>query len=94
MLDFGWPELLLVAVVAIFAAGPNDIPKILYELGKIMRRLQYLRFSMSRQFDQFMRENGYDDLRPSMITVDEPTVDNSSQENTEQSKTKPEDEDV
>lgn len=68
MLDFGWPEFFLILVVAVMAAGPNDIPKILYEAGKLVRRLQYLRFAANQQFEEFMRENDLDDLRKSALT--------------------------
>jgi len=56
MFDIGWSELLLIAVVAIFAFGPEDLPKLMYNLGKIMRRFRYLRYALSNQFESFMEE--------------------------------------
>ena len=63
MLDFGWPELLLILAVIVFVTGPQDIPKLLYQAGRMARRLQYLRFTMSDKFDAFMREHELEDLR-------------------------------
>ena len=66
MLDFGWLELLLIAVVAIFVIGPKDIPKMMYGLGRILRRVQYVRFAVSQQFEDLMQAGDMDDLRKSV----------------------------
>ena len=63
MLDFSWAELLVVIVVAVFVFGPQDIPKIMYGLGRIVRRMQYVRFALSKQFEDFLRENDLEELR-------------------------------
>lgn len=60
MLDFSWSELLIVLLVAILAIGPKQIPDVLYGLGRIVRRMQYMRFALTRQFDDFMEQS---DLR-------------------------------
>lgn len=56
MLDFSWSELLVVLIVAILAIGPKQIPDILYHLGRFTRRLQYMRYALTRQFDDFMTD--------------------------------------
>ena len=63
MLDFSWSELLMVAVVAVLAIGPKQIPDVLYGLGRIVRRLQYMRFAMSKQFDDFMEKSDLAEMR-------------------------------
>lgn len=63
MLDFGWAELLIIVAVAVFVIGPKDIPKIMYGLGRFMRRLQYIRFAVSQQFDEIMNAGDIEDLR-------------------------------
>ena len=63
MLDFSWAELFVIVVVALVVIGPKDIPNIMYNLGHFVRRLQYVRFAMSQQFDDFMRENDLEDIR-------------------------------
>lgn len=57
MFDIGWTELLLVGVIALFVFGPEDIPNIMYNAGKIMRRFRYMRYALSSQFEDFMEKN-------------------------------------
>lgn len=56
MFDFGWVEILLILVVALFAIGPQDIPKVMYQAGRLFRRIGYMRYGLSRQFEAFMEE--------------------------------------
>jgi len=63
VLDFGWAELLIIIAVAIFVIGPKDIPNIMLGLGRVMRRIQYVRFAMTRQFDELMQSADVDELR-------------------------------
>ena len=63
MLDFGWAELLIIVAVAVFVIGPKDIPKIMYGIGRFVRRLQYIRFAVSQQFDEIMHSNDVEELR-------------------------------
>lgn len=68
MLDFSWPELLMIAVVALVVIGPKEIPQIMHVLGRFVRRLQYVRFAMSQQFDDFMKEHDLEDIRKAANT--------------------------
>lgn len=63
MLDFGWSEFCLIALLAIVMLGPKDIPEIVYHLGRMVRRLQYLKFALSRRFDDFMEQMELHDLK-------------------------------
>lgn len=63
MLDFSWAELFVIIVVALVVIGPKDIPQIMHTLGRFVRRLQYVRFAMSQQFDDFMKEHDLEDIR-------------------------------
>lgn len=63
MLDFGWAELLIIVAVAVFVIGPKDIPNIMYGLGRLMRRFQYIRFAVSQQFDDIMQAGDIEELR-------------------------------
>ena len=56
MLDFSWIELLVIIILGVLVLGPKDLPAILYQLGKIVRRLQYIRFALSNQFEDFMQQ--------------------------------------
>ncbi len=58
MLDFGWAELFLVMAVAVLVIGPNEIPGLMRGLGRLFRRFQYMKYSISQQFDDFMDMEG------------------------------------
>ena len=63
MLDFGFVELLLILIVSVFVIGPKELPTVMAFVGRIFRRFQYLRFAMSKQMDDMMRDAGLDDVR-------------------------------
>lgn len=54
MFDFGWAEILIIAAIALFVIGPQDIPKIAYSVGKFFRRIKYMQYALTGQFDDFM----------------------------------------
>lgn len=54
MFDFGWAELLIIGAIALFVIGPQDIPKIAYQVGKFFRRIKYMQYALTGQFDDFM----------------------------------------
>ncbi len=66
MLDFGFAELLVIIAVAVLVIGPEEIPPMMRALGRIVRRLQYVRYAFSQQFEDFMREQDLDELRKSV----------------------------
>lgn len=66
MLDFGFAELLIIIAVAVLVVGPNEIPVLMRALGRIFRRLQYVRYAFTQQFEEFMRDQDMDDLRASV----------------------------
>lgn len=63
MFDIGWSELLLVIVVAVLVIGPAELPAVMRGLGRIVRRLQYVRYAFSQQFEDFMQESDLNDIR-------------------------------
>ena len=85
MLDFGWAELLILVAVAVFVIGPKDIPKIMYGLGRLMRRVQYVRFAISQQFDEIMNAGDIEELRKGVnFEAKHSDVDNSRREELEE----------
>lgn len=63
MLGLGWAEILLILAIAIFVVGPQDIPKVMYGIGRFVRRLQYVRFAISQQFDDILKAGDIEELR-------------------------------
>ncbi|MBL4721394.1 MAG: twin-arginine translocase subunit TatB [Alphaproteobacteria bacterium] len=53
MLDVGWQELFIIAVITIIVVGPKEIPKVLRTVTSWMRRIK----EMAREF-----QNGIDDI--------------------------------
>jgi|OM-RGC.v1.033092163 Sec-independent protein secretion pathway components len=70
VLDFSWAELLLIIAVAVLVIGPKEIPVVMRSLGRIVRRLQYVRFAFSQQFDDFMKEHDLEELRGGALVQD------------------------
>ncbi|MBX2833557.1 MAG: twin-arginine translocase TatA/TatE family subunit [Micavibrio sp.] len=57
MLDFGWAELLIIVAVGVFILGPKEIPVVMRTLGRFMRRIQYMKYALSRQFDEYVGDD-------------------------------------
>lgn len=65
-MDFSWSELLVIIAIAIILIGPDEIPGLMVTLGRIVRRLQYMRYAITQQFDDIMRDADLDDIRKSV----------------------------
>lgn len=63
MLDFGWSEFFLIIILAIVLMGPKDIPDVIHGFGRLVRRVQYMKFALTKQFDDFMEKADLHDLR-------------------------------
>lgn len=66
MLDIGWTELLVIAVVAIIVVGPKDLPGMLRSLGQYAGKLKRTAGEFRSQFDEALRESEFDDIRSSV----------------------------
>lgn len=66
MFDVGWSEIFMIGAVAVVAIGPGEIPEVMKTAARVMRRLQYVRFALSQQFEDMIKESGVDDLRKSV----------------------------
>lgn len=79
MLDFGFAELFVIIALAVFVIGPKDIPNVMVSLGRVVRRLQYIKYALTRQFDDFMDQADMNGLRTSVNfevkDVDPDTID-------------------
>ncbi|PZU84296.1 MAG: twin-arginine translocase subunit TatB [Shinella sp.] len=66
MLDVGWSELLVIAVILIVVVGPKDLPPMIRAFGKMTARLRRTAGEFRAQFDEALREAELDDLRQSV----------------------------
>jgi sec-independent protein translocase protein TatB len=62
MFDIAWSELLLIAVVALIFIGPKELPYVLHSLGRMVGKLRRQADDFRRQFEDSVREAGYEDL--------------------------------
>lgn len=62
MLDFGFAELMVIIALVVLVVGPNELPTIMRTLGRLVRRLQYVRYAITQQFDDMMREGEMEDI--------------------------------
>lgn len=70
MLDIGWSELLVIAVVAIIVVGPKDLPRLLRTVGGIIRKVRATASDFRAQFDEVIEQSEVKELKK---TVDDMT---------------------
>ena len=63
MFDIGWPELVVILIVAIVVIGPRDLPKAFYTLGKWVRAARRVTADFQRHVDDMVRESELEDLK-------------------------------
>ncbi|OHV81711.1 Sec-independent protein translocase protein TatB [Rhizobium sp. LCM 4573] len=63
MLDIGWTELLVIAIVLIVVVGPKDLPPMLRAFGKMTANLRKMAGEFRSQFDEALRETELDEVR-------------------------------
>jgi sec-independent protein translocase protein TatB len=63
MFDLAWSEMLVVAVIAVLAIGPKELPAVMRTIGRFVRRIQYMKYAMSQQFEDFMQQQDLNELR-------------------------------
>ena len=69
MFDIGWSEIFIVAVIALIVIGPRELPKVLYEIGKWVRRARGMAREFQRHFDDMVRDAELDDLKKQAMAV-------------------------
>lgn len=63
MLDLGWSEMAVIALLALLVIGPKDLPKVLRTLGQFMRKARSLSREFQSGLDEMMRETELDEAR-------------------------------
>jgi sec-independent protein translocase protein TatB len=71
MFDIGWSELVLIAVVALIAIGPKELPGVLRMVGQWMGKARRMAAEFQGQFREAMREAEMADLKKSFDEVRE-----------------------
>jgi sec-independent protein translocase protein TatB len=71
MFDIGWSEFLLIAVVALVAIGPKELPGVLRMVGQWMGKARKMAAEFQGQFQEAMREAEMADLKKSFDEIKE-----------------------
>jgi len=71
MFDIGWSELVVIAVVALVAIGPKELPGVLRTVGQWIGKARKLAGEFQGQFREAMREAEMADLKKSFDEVKE-----------------------
>ncbi len=61
--QFGFMELMLIAVVALIVVGPKDLPKLMRSAGQFVAKARRMAGEFTSAFDQMARETEMDELR-------------------------------
>lgn len=69
MFDIGWSELVVIAVVALIAIGPKELPGVLRMVGQWMGKARKMAGEFQGQFQEAMREAEMADLKKSFDEV-------------------------
>ena len=63
MLDIGWSELLVVAVIALLVVGPKELPAMLRTIGKYIGIIKRQAQEFRTQFDEAIRDSEFEQVK-------------------------------
>src|ERR1041385_9518977 len=63
MFDIGWGELVVIAVVALIAIGPKELPGVLRMVGQWMGKIRRMAAEFQGQVQEAMREAEMADIK-------------------------------
>lgn len=66
MLDIGWTEMLVIAVIAIVVIGPRDLPKMLKTVGTWVRKARSTVRELQTGIEDMAREAELDEVKKSV----------------------------
>ena len=66
MLDIGWTEMLVIAVIAIVVIGPRDLPKMLKTVGGWVRKARATVRELQTGIEDMAREAELDEVKKSV----------------------------
>ena len=71
MFNIGWSEYLVIAVIALIAIGPKELPGVLRMVGQWVAKARKMAAEFQGQFQEAMREAEMADLKKSFDEVKE-----------------------
>lgn len=80
MLDIGWSEMAVIAILALIVIGPKDLPRVMRTMGHWVRKAR----SVSREFqssvDEMMREAELEDAKKAIQSAKSMSIDRALEE--------------
>lgn len=75
MLDFGWQEFLVVAIVTVLFVGPKELPRVFRTITGLMRKARSMAGEFHRAMDEMAREADLQDIKKEVTKVKDGTSD-------------------
>ena len=75
MLDIGWSELLMVAVVAIIVIGPKELPRALRTAGQWVAKVRGIAREFQSSIDDMIRDSELDELKKQARSITDLNLD-------------------
>lgn len=69
MLDIGWQELFLIAVITIIVVGPKEIPRVLRTVTSWVRKIKDMAREFQSSIDDIAREADLDDIKQQLAAA-------------------------
>ena len=69
MLDIGWSELLVMAVVAVVVVGPKDLPRLMRTVGRYTGKARALAREFRARFDELGRQGELQEINREMEKI-------------------------
>jgi sec-independent protein translocase protein TatB len=66
MLEVGWTEMLVIAIVMIVVVGPKDLPRMLRTFGRTTAKLRQMAGDFQKQFNEALQEAELDEVKKSV----------------------------
>jgi sec-independent protein translocase protein TatB len=63
MLDIGWSEMAMIALLALVVIGPKDLPRVMRSIGQWTRKARSVAREFQSGLDDMMRETELDEAR-------------------------------
>ena len=76
MLDIGWSEMMLIAVVAIMVIGPKELPRALRTIGQGIGKARAMTRDFQSSVNDMIAETELEDLRRSANSIGDFNVNN------------------
>lgn len=68
MFDIGWQELFVIAAVALVVVGPKDLPRVLSQITKYIRKARGIAREFQSSIDEVVRQADLEEIRKEVET--------------------------